>query len=49
MTPQELYNSRAVYHQNYPLYVFRGHIYQEVKRRKFVNQYGALKRKKNNA
>jgi len=49
MTPQELYNSRAVYHQNYPLYVFRGHIYQEVKRRKFLNQYGALKRKKNNA
>ena len=49
MISQELYNSPAVYHENYQLYIFRGHIYQEVKRRKFLNQYGALKRKKNNA
>lgn len=43
MKPQELYHSRKEY-QNYTLDVFRGHIYQEEKRRKFL-AYCATKKK----
>jgi hypothetical protein len=39
MKPRQLYNTRAEYYDNYPLQVFRDHIYQEVKLRKFVLQY----------
>jgi hypothetical protein len=35
MKPKALYDTRIEY-QNYPLVVFRKHIHQEVKRRKFV-------------
>ena len=38
MTPMELYHSRAVY-QLYNLKKFRGHIHQEIKRRKFIRHY----------
>jgi hypothetical protein len=40
MSPMEMYNERIEY-QEYSLEVFRGHIYQEVERRKFFAQYGA--------
>lgn len=39
MTPLELYRKRAEYYDNYKLRVFRDHIYQEVRLRKFVRQY----------
>ena len=38
MTPMELYYSRAMY-QLYKLEKFRGHIHQEIKRRKFIRHY----------
>lgn len=41
MKPQQLYQSRKEYYDNYPLTVFREHIYQEEKRRKFMAQYGS--------
>lgn len=43
MTPMALYKERIEY-QEYSLDVFRGHIYQEVGRRKFYMQYGAKNR-----
>jgi hypothetical protein len=39
--PELLYNARKEYYENYPLKVFREHIYQEEKRRKFLAQYGS--------
>jgi hypothetical protein len=36
MKPQLLYNMRNEYYENYPLKIFREHIYQEEKRRKFL-------------
>jgi len=39
MKPKELYESRNEY-QVFSLDVFRGHIHQEVKTRKFLTQYG---------
>ena len=36
MKPRDLHQSRMEY-QVYPLTVFRGHIHQEVKKRKFIN------------
>jgi hypothetical protein len=36
MKPQELYNSREVYHE-FSLTIFREHIYQEEKRQKYIN------------
>ena len=41
MKPQQLYQSRKEYYDNYPLTVFREHIYQEEKRRKFMAQYAS--------
>lgn len=35
MKPRELYQSRVEY-QDYMLTIFRGHIHQEVKKRKFI-------------
>jgi hypothetical protein len=35
MEPRQLYQTRPQYHNNYPLEVFRGHIYQEVRFVKF--------------
>lgn len=40
MKPSALYQTQEEY-QKYPLDVFRGHIYQEQKLRKFLNQYGS--------
>lgn len=37
-TPQEMYQSRRQY-QDFSLEVFRGHIHQEIKRRKFVKSF----------
>jgi hypothetical protein len=37
--PIELYKSRPEYYEHYPLEIFRNHIYQEVRLRKFVLQY----------
>jgi hypothetical protein len=36
MKPRELYQTRQQYYGNYPLTVFRGHIGQEEKRRKYI-------------
>ena len=44
MKPELLYNAREEYYKNYPLKVFREHIYQEEKRRKFLAQYGSHKK-----
>ena len=41
MTPKQLFESRKEYSENYPLKVFKVHIYQEEKRRKFLAQYGS--------
>jgi hypothetical protein len=41
LKPKLLYKSRKEYHEKYPLPIFREHIYQEEKRRKFLTQYGA--------
>lgn len=38
MKPQTLYQSRLEY-QQFNLTTFRGHIYQEIKRRKFITSY----------
>jgi hypothetical protein len=38
MAPKTLYNTRAEY-QLFTLETFRGHIYQEIKRRKFIISY----------
>jgi hypothetical protein len=43
MKPELLYNACKEYYKNYPLKVFREHIYQEEKRRKFLAQYGSHK------
>ena len=40
MTPKDLYESRPEYHKVLSLKVFRSHIFQEVKTRKFLKQYG---------
>jgi hypothetical protein len=45
--PQALHNTQKEY-KDYPLTVFRKHIYQEVKRRKFVAQRKAMAEKKKN-
>ena len=37
MKPQELWSSRKEYYENYSKDVFRGHIYQEEQRRKFLS------------
>jgi hypothetical protein len=39
MKPRQLYDSRVVYHSNYPLEVFRKHIHQEIRLRKLLDQY----------
>ena len=36
-TPTEFHQSREEYYKNYPLKVFREHIHQEVRRRKFIH------------
>jgi hypothetical protein len=36
LKPRELYMTRQQYHDNYPLKVFRGHIDQEERRRKYI-------------
>ena len=41
MSPQQLYQSRKEYYDNYSLSVFRQHIYQEEKRRKFLAHFGS--------
>ena len=41
MRPNELYNSRTEYTNNYPLTVFRKHIDQEERRRKMLSYYAA--------
>jgi hypothetical protein len=46
MKPMDLYNSREEYYANYPLAVFRGHINQEDKRRKYI-AYRSSKSNKN--
>jgi hypothetical protein len=43
MKPELLYNTRKEYYENYPLKVFREHIHQEDRRRKFLAQYGSHK------
>jgi len=40
MTPMMFWESRNEYKDNYTSEVFRQHIYQEAKRRKFLAQYG---------
>jgi hypothetical protein len=35
MRPRDLYQTRPQYYENYPLTVFRGHIDQEERRRKY--------------
>jgi hypothetical protein len=45
MRPELLYYTRKDYHENYPLKVFREHIYQEERRRKFLAQYGSNKKR----
>jgi hypothetical protein len=45
LTPQALHNTQKEY-KDYPLLVFRKHIYQEVKRRKFIAQRKAMAEKK---
>jgi hypothetical protein len=49
MTPKALHESRNEFHEKYPLAVFRQHIYQETKRRKFLAQYGSRNNQNNNA
>jgi hypothetical protein len=39
MAPLQLHGTRAEYYENYPLAVFRKHIHQEVRLRKFILQY----------
>jgi hypothetical protein len=36
MRPRDLYQTRPQYYENYPLTVFRGHIDQEERRRKYI-------------
>jgi hypothetical protein len=48
LTPQALHNTRKEY-KDYPLLVFWKHIYQEVKRRKFIAQRKAMAEKKKNS
>ena len=43
-TPQEMYQSRRQY-QQFTLKVFRGHIHQEIKRRKFIKMFYGKKAK----
>ena len=45
LTPKALHNTQKEY-KDYPLLVFRKHIYQEVKRRKFIAQRKAMAEKK---
>jgi hypothetical protein len=45
MAPHLLYEERLEYRE-FPLDVFRGHIYQEQRSRKFRRQYGATRAKK---
>jgi hypothetical protein len=40
MKPSELYITQGEY-KKFSLHIFRGHIYQEEKRKKFIQQYGA--------
>ena len=40
-TPMMIWESRNKYKDNYKSTVFRQHIYQEAKRRKFLAQYGS--------
>jgi hypothetical protein len=40
LMPRDLFMSEPDYYDNYPLEVFRKHIKQEVKLRKFLHQYG---------
>jgi hypothetical protein len=49
MTPKALHESQNEFHEWYPLAVFRQHIYQETKRRKFLAQYGSRNNQNNNA
>ena len=46
MKPKDLYQTRVEYNNNYPLFVFRKHIYQEEQRRKFLAHYYAKQQKK---
>ena len=45
MKPQELYNSRKEFSNNYPLKVFQKHIDQEERRRKMLAYYATKKNK----
>ena len=45
LKPKELYATRAEY-QIFTLKVFRGHIHQEVKRRKFLTQYASRNKRR---
>jgi hypothetical protein len=47
LKPQALHSTQKEY-QDYPLTVFRKHIHQEVKRRKFIAQRKAMAEKKKN-
>jgi hypothetical protein len=47
LMPQALYNTQKEY-KDYPLTMFQKHIYQELKRRKFVAQHKAMAEKKKN-
>lgn len=44
MTPKQLFESRKEYNEDYSLKVFREHIYQEDKGRKFLMQYGSRRK-----
>jgi hypothetical protein len=45
MAPRLLYAERREYRE-FPLHVFRGHIHQEKRTRKFLRQYCATRAKK---
>ena len=49
MKPKKLHQSRKEYYENYPLSVFRGHIYQEEKSRKFMAYWKAKQAEKEKA
>jgi hypothetical protein len=45
MSPKSLFLARKEYHDNFSLVVFRKHIYQEERRRKFLAQLRSKKSK----
>jgi hypothetical protein len=48
MRPKELYSTRKEYYETFSLAVFRKHIDQEERRRKFLAQYQSKKKRKKN-